>query len=777
MKLWYEQPAQKWVEALPVGNGRLGAMVYGRTDTEILSLNEDTLWSGYPRDLNPENKRESFIEAMALAKNRRYHEAQSLVEAELTSGWSQSYLPLGDLMLKFGDSNEILGYTRSLDIANAIATVTYISGGVRYKREVFASAPDNILVIKISSDTPGSISFTMGFESQLKSDISTQNDCLILKGEAPSYVEPSYSTACENPILYAQRDEERGMRFAAMAKVVAVGGKTRATDTKMSVERADSAIILFNAHTSFAGYDIQPFVRGKAYEKMCIDGIEHATEKAYDDLLSDHIQDYQSYYNRVSLDLGENAAAALPTDKRLYQFKNVQQDPSLYTLLFQYGRYLLISSSRVGTQPANLQGIWNCELRPPWSSNYTININTQMNYWPAFSCGLGELQLPLVELIKELSVNGRRTAQKVYGARGFTAHHNTDIWRLSSLVGNHWKGSAGFAYWNLSAGWLCRHLFDQYEYTLNKNYLRQEAYPIMRSAAEFFLDVLTRDSEGYLILCPSTSPENSFFYEGERCHVAATTTMSMTIIKELFHNCIKSCDILESDDEFSALLKDSLDQLYPYKIGSKGQLLEWCNEYEEEDPHHRHISHLYGLHPANDITIEETPELAQACNVSLNLRGDDGTGWSLGWKINQWARLFDGDRALKLLNRQLRVVQEEDTDYSTGGGTYINLFDAHPPFQIDGNFGAASGIAEMLLQSRDNRLFILPALPSSWQKGKVSGMRAKGCIRVNIAWSENHVEAELLSDMDQTVMVAVKGTELIPVAMKAGEVVHLKQVW
>lgn len=391
-----------------------------------------------------------------------------------------------------------------------------------------------------------------------------------------------------------------------------------------------------------------------------------------------------------------------------------------------------------------------------------------MNYWPAFPCALGELQQPLIQLIKELFVTGSVTAREMYGARGFTAHHNADLWRLSSPVGNHGKGTACFAYWNMSAGWLCRHLFDQYEYTLDIDFLRNEAYPIMKSAAEFLLDIMTEDREGYLIICPSTSPENTFIYEGERCNISATTTMTMTISKELFKNCIKSCEILGCDLDFANELKRVLEKLYPYKTGSKGQLLEWYEEYEEAEPAHRHISHLYGLHPSNEITVEETPGLAQACKTSLNLRGDEGTGWSLGWKINQWARLFDGNRALKLLARQLRVVENTGFNYSTGGGTYINMLDAHPPFQIDGNFGATSGIAEMLLQSRNSKVFILPALPLAWKKGSVRGLRAKGCIKVDIQWDEQGVKAELLSDIDQDVMVAVKGTDMSRVELKAG---------
>lgn len=773
MKLWYQQPANSWVEALPIGNGRLGAMIFGNTDHEVISLNEDTLWSGYPKDLNPRGKSEYFHKAVELAKQMKYHEAQRLIEEQLTSGWGQSYLPLGDLKLDFKCAGNIKDYVRDLDLSFAIASVEYIADGVKFQRELFASAPDNVIVIRISADKPKSINFAMTFECQLKSAVSVSEGILILKGEAPSHVEPSYSNDLDDPVVYSQNDEERGMLFAAMAGIKTTDGLIRQETSELIIEDASEAVIFISCQTSFAGYDVQPFLNGKDFEGLCISDLKKALVRSYYSIKTDHIADYQSLYNTVELELGKSEASDLPTDKRLYRFQEKQDDLALYTLLFQYGRYLLISSSRKGTQPANLQGIWNNMFRPPWSSNYTININTQMNYWPAFPCGLGELQEPLVRMIADTSAAGRATAREVYGARGFTAHHNTDIWRFTSPVGNKWKGSACYAFWNVSAGWLCRHLFEQYEYTLDREFLQNTAYPIMKGAAEFFLDIMSEDKDGYLIICPSTSPENAFLYEGKSCNISATTTMTMTVVKELFKNCIKACEITGCDHDFAEELKEKLSRLYPYKIGSKGQLLEWNDEYEEIEPHHRHISHLYGLHPGNEITVEDTPELAEACKRSLEIRGDDGTGWSLGWKINQWARLKDGDRALRLLNRQLRVVQNTGTDYTNGGGTYINLFDAHPPFQIDGNFGATAGISEMLLQSRDNKIFILPALPSAWKKGYVKGLRAKGRVLVNIYWDENAVKAELLSEIDQIVTVDIRGAQPTEVKLVAGQMVTI----
>lgn len=772
MKLWYKQPADSWVEALPIGNGRLGAMIYGKTLEEVISLNEDTLWSGYPKDMNNYGKAEYFQKAVTLIKQKKYHEAQTLIEEQLTSGWGQSYLPLGDIRLNFSHRGNVESYIRELDIASGISRVEYLLNGVKYRRELLASAPDNIIAIRLSSDQKGKISFSATFDCQLKSTLEVKENLLVLRGEAPSHVEPSYSNDLQNPVIYSEEDEERGMLFTVMAGIKASGGHIKQSIKEIIVEDADEALIFINAQTSFDGFNVQPFLSGRKYEEICSEQLKAVYSKSFEEICSAHVSDYQMLYNRVELELGHSKASELPTDVRLYQFQGLQKDdPELYALLFQYGRYLLISSSRRGTQPANLQGIWNSELRPPWSSNYTININTQMNYWPAFPCGLGELQEPLVRLISELAVNGRVTAKEVYGVRGFTSHHNTDIWRFTSPVGNKWKGSACFAFWNISAGWLCRHLFEQYEYTFDRDFLERTAYPIMKSAAEFLLDTLTEDGAGYLISCPSTSPENNFFYNGEKCSISETSTMTMTVIRELFKNCISAVNTLGYDYEFAKELREKLRRLYPYKIGSNGQFLEWYEEYDEVEIYHRHISHLYGLYPSNEITLEDTPELAEACRKSLDIRGDDGTGWSIGWKINQWARLFDGDRALKLLNRQLRVVRDTGTEYNYGGGTYINLFDAHPPFQIDGNFGATAGIAEMLLQGRNNRIYLLPALPTSWKNGRVRGLCAKGRITVNIYWDQDEIKSELMSDIDQTVMVSFKGKALSKVDLKAGQTI------
>jgi alpha-L-fucosidase 2 len=749
-------------------------MVHGRTDTEVLSLNEDTLWSGFPRDLNPKGKQDAYREVRRLSLEGRNREAQALYEAEIASGWGESYLPLGDLTLSFPHAGAISDYRRNLELSTATSTVCYRADGVGYLREIFVSAPDGVLVARLSADAPGSLSFALGMECQLRSTVSAETTAegafLRLHGEAPSHVEPSYSDDLAEPVVYSGLEAERGMEFVGLTKVIATGGRVTASDGGLRVEGADAALLLFDARTGFEGFSKLPRIPGAMLEETCRRAILTAEAKGFESLLADHVADHRALFDRVRLDLGTSDAENLPTYTRLARNVESSDDPGLKALLFQYGRYLLIASSREGTQPANLQGIWNRELRAPWSSNYTININTQMNYWPVFSCGLGELQRPLEQLVADLAVTGGVTARKLYGASGFVAHHNTDLWRFASPVGNRHAGSAAYACWNLSAGWLCRHLFDRYAFTLDIEFLRVTAYPILRGAAAFFLDLLVEDSDGFLILAPSTSPENTYLAgDGTPCNVSQTATMSMAIVEELFRNCIESCRLLEIDEPFRRLLEDRLGRLLPYRVGRRGQLAEWYGDPEEAEPHHRHVSHLYGLYPSDSIDFARTPALADACRRSLDLRGDEGTGWSLGWKISLWARLRDGNRALKLLNRQLRLVEGSGFDYSNGGGTYPNLFDAHPPFQIDGNFGASAGIAEMLLQNREGEVHVLPALPDAWQVGSATGLCAKGRIQVDLVWGTRLVHATIRTDTAQTVRVVVQGREEGRFALQEGE--------
>ncbi|NLX93152.1 MAG: glycoside hydrolase family 95 protein [Clostridiales bacterium] len=730
--LWYDKPANAWTQALPVGNGTLGAMVYGKTDKEILSLNHDELWSGFPQDKSKKNSYKSFVEARNLALAGKLNEAQTRIEAECLGAWTQAYMPLCDLVVHFGPKRKVADYRRCLDLTDAITKVEYTINETKYKRELFASFPGKAIAMKLTAESSGKgkdfateeLKFTLSVKSEIKTSVYPQNDMLLIDGECPSKF---IRRGDKHDIGYYEEDEKRGIHFRGAVRVYSDGNVQYLSDS-IKVSGAKEAVIYFTCETSFNGWDKLPYLEGKEYKNTCINRILKLED--YETLKASHIADYKSYYDRVKLNIGSNGKEDIATEQRLKDFTKDKNDLGLYTLLFNFGRYLAIASSREGSQPSTLQGIWNNQLNPPWHSNYTVNINTEMNYWPMLMCGMPELNLPLVEMVKDISVSGQKTAKDYYNAPGFVCHHNIDLWRHTLPV----QGSAVYAFWPMASGWLSRHLYEHYEYTLDKAFLSTTAYPILKMAAEFYMAILVEDKDGYLIAAPSTSPENSFFYKGKTCSVSQTSTMTMSIIKDLFYNCIKSAEILELDNDFCDLLKITLEKMLPFKIGSKGQLLEWYEEMVQIEPHHRHVSHLYALHPSNLISLEKTPELAQACKKTLKLRGDNGTGWSLGWKINFWARLRDGNHALRLLDKQLRFVKSTGFNYSTGGGTYANLFDAHPPFQIDGNFGAVSGMVEMLMQSTDNNIYLLPALPDKWSDGSIEGLTAKGNVKVRITW-------------------------------------------
>ena len=754
--LYYKKPAKAWTAALPIGNGSIGAMIYGKAQTETISLNYDQLWTGYPKTYHHLCSYDSFVKARDLAMKGKLCEAQRILESDFEGLNSEAYMPFGDIVLEC-HKGFVKNYSRKLDLSTAVHTVEYEKSNIKYTRTSFVSYPDKAFIMKVEANEDAAVSFTLKMNSPLKNSVSTDSNALILDGICPSLSPSNVDEIPKNEyIQYSDDEAKKGISFRGAVRVNS-DGIVKYENNCIVVTDATTAVIYFTCESSFNGFDKHPNLEGKEYKNACMAMLDAVSAKNYDDILNAHIADYKSFYDRVSLELGTDKKENIPTDKRLALFYSDKKDMGLYGLLFNFGRYLTIAGSREGTQAMNLQGIWNHRVTPPWSSNYTVNINTEMNYFPTLMIDMPEMHLPLIDFVREVSVTGEITAKELYHARGFTGHHNIDIWRMTTPV----KGNSQWSFWPMSSGWLCRHLYEHYEYTLDKDYLRDVAYPVMKKAAEFYLDLLIPDNDGYLILAPSTSPENDFYVGKEECSVSQTSTMSMSIIKELFGNCIKASEILGESCDTIADIADKLPKLLPFKVGSKGDLLEWYNEEEWTEPHHRHISHLYALHPARLINHEDTPELIEACRKTLEYRGDNGTGWSLGWKINFWARMWDGNHAMKLIDMQLRPVDNKYViNYRGGGGTYPNMFDAHPPFQIDGNFGAVSGIAEMLMQSTDNTIYLLPALPDKWKDGSIKGLRAKGNIKVDIEWKDGKLADYKLNGDTSKIRVVYNGKEI-----------------
>ncbi len=735
--LYYKTPARNWLEALPLGNGATGAMVYGKTDSETIAMNSDTLWTGFPRESAvKEGAYDAFLKAREMTLEGKYFEAKELINSQVLANCSQAYMPLCHIKINFQGSGFQKNYKRFLELEKGINTVEYTRGNSNFVRKSFVSFDENAYIDNIKCLNGNGINLDLTLTTQLKGRLFVEDGVLILDGVAPSDSPANQETYARMVgDLYPDDPKLQATHFRCALKVKTDGIVTY-SEKFISVSCASEVTVYFTTDNSFNGCQNHPTLQGKEYKEPCIKHLNYVFDMSYDSLESAHIEKFSGYFNRVDLDLGSDNKGNIPTDKRLIRHQKGESDIGLYTLLFNFGRYLIISGSAKGTQPTTLQGIWNDKISPPWSSNYTVNINTEMNYWPVLPCNLAEFNEPIIEFTKELSVKGEIPAKLLYNADGFCAHHNIDIWRFCDPA----AGDAQWGFWPMAGGWLCEHLFNHYLYTDDVSYLKETAYPIMKKSGEFFLSMLIEDEDGYLIMCPSTSPENEFVYDGKKeSSVSETTTMTMGIIKELFGNIIYSARILNVSDDFICRVEAAYDRLLPFKIGSKGQLLEWYKDLEESDPHHRHKSHLYSLHPANLITPDGTPELSEACRKSLELRGDNGTGWSLGWKINMWARLWDGDHALKLFDMQLKPVPSVKKLVYHGGGTYPNLFDAHPPFQIDGNYGCTSGVCEMLLQSRPGKIFLLPALPSKWQSGKVTGLKAVGNITVDIAWENGEM--------------------------------------